>query len=256
MSDPSQNEPDVFADDEMTDDRLREWQLRQRCVDGELSAVQLREYVNSLSDHTESWRQLALAFVEQQLVSQSVRDWSQTLDEVSSSSEESTTATAAQSANGTRRIRMLPAVSLLACLGWIGVGLLGWELSRQAVRRDDGSSASLSSAVQANPENQPEQITPISHSAGRAQADADPVMQLIVSADELGTEVEIPVFDPPSTSEWIESGRPVVQEHLKSALYESGYSITQHRSYITLQLDDGRQIAVPRDTLHFARVGL
>jgi hypothetical protein len=203
----------------------------QRLVDGALNDEERREFLAGLDSTPELWREVALAFVEDQIFCSELG--------VPRETRGRTGVTTAQPTSSVSRAGMLAvALSLLAFFGvgyfwgqWRVASPVPAELPRVAnVSETDSEAADVEVA---DDESQTRE------SAYR-----------LLLAHQDGKTIELPVYErsQPTDFPWdpVEMGK---LQRLNEILVQRGYRADMRTEYLSGQLDDGRQIVVPWRTV-------
>ena len=200
--------------------------LLQRCVDGEMSETEQQEFLRSLDRTPSGWRDLALAYVEQQLWSQAGRAWIDEPEPVAAFDSVTPPSRAASWLRST----VLVASSLLA----VGLGYLGGTYWRP------GSVSSPDMAVTTLPESgllavgPTAQISPVSPSG-------TPVVQVAVPGQS-GKAVALPVYDVEDlVPAWSDPAFTSDQQNLR----DRGIRLDSRPKYYTVPVDDRRKLVLP-----------
>jgi hypothetical protein len=219
----------------------------QRLVDGELGLADHQALLRRLELSPGAWRRVALAFVED-------RVWRTACREEDAAGASDTDApgvrvtpvrtAAAARPRKTPRTTWWPAIVASLLIG-VGVGLIA-----DGLRRDPD-------AVVANNHGQPGSATGEGQAAGDGQANgtrwetARPVLNVELAADAIGQDqsVEVPVYDPAEVRGDLWRSNDMVPERVREFLSRSGYRVEEARRVYTIPLDDGRQIAIPVDSV-------
>ena len=256
---------------------LESERLRQRCVEGELSPEELSSYLRTV-DGEADWRDLALAFAEQQLIQQSILQIDQeprpALDASAQQQSEPVVTdpvvTAAseqvepQQQSSLRRTRVYDIILSVACVAVAAT--LGWQLGTRSTDRSQPDQQITSGTgqipgsdkrgVSQTPDRVPDRVDELNAQPVTA-SNAVPVMDVVMSGPHDDRQIQIPVYEPPADvgrSVW--SDNDPMSVSLESELADSGYEWNRKRAYVTFPLDDGRQIAVPIETIQVKNNGL
>lgn len=201
--------------------------LLQRCVDGEMSETEQQEFLRSLEQSPTGWRDLALAYVEQQLWSQAGRAW---IDEPEPAVAPDSMPLPNRAASWLRST-VLVASSLLA----VGLGYLGGTYWRP------DSVGSLNLAGAARPDsselavNIPEQVQ---HPAGKIGSS---VVQVEMPGPA-GEAVTLPVYDVEDlVPNWSDPEVRNDQQNLR----DQGFRFNSRPKYYTVPVDDRRKLVLP-----------
>lgn len=200
--------------------------LLQRCVDGEMSETEQQEFLRSLDRTPSGWRELALAYVEQQLWSQAGRAW---IDEPEPAAALDSVTPPGRAASWLRST-VLVASSLLA----VGLGYLGgtyWRPGSASSPDLAGSTSRESGQLAAAPSVQ---ISPASPSG-------TPVVQVAIPGQS-GQAVALPVYDVEDlVPAWSDPAFTSDQQNLR----DRGIRLDGRPKYVTVPVDDRRQLVLP-----------
>ncbi len=218
----------------MHDETLHNDVLFDRLVDGELTAIERRQLLQSLDQRPDGWRRCALAFLEAQ-------SWSENFRRLARSSPSANTESKppASPVGQLRKSPWLSGIQWLALAASLllafGLGLMHPDLAV----RPAGSSSSV--------EHQFATISPPRATAPPNAGKAHDALTLFVR-DEAGQKrpVRIPLVDARTLDEQLgvqfQSGLPdAVRERLK----DSGYAVQSKRRYAPLWLENGQPMIVP-----------
>jgi hypothetical protein len=223
-------------------------ELIDRMVEGGLTPAQLRRAVDELDRTPDGWRRCALAFLEAQC-------WSESLRNPEGGETTGLSVIPIPSRAGRRWIgaALAAGVSLVAfSLGWLGHSLRSGALGE---RPDDpplivssNPSGDGGSSAMPGPD-------PLPNLPGTRPPALREVAKLRVSAGESGA-AEIPLFagsgiDPRTLLEQ----PPPISEQGRAAWQRRGYQLEQQRRLVSIPLGDGRRAAVPIDHVHVRYVG-
>lgn len=222
----------------MTEDE----RLLDLLVDGELEDARRRELLLRLDATPGGWRSCALAFLEAQ-------SWR---DELGAFAQERPKRAAAEPvARPAGFWSGLTAHALAVAASFaIAFGLGAW--SRGGRQGEDPSKPSGTAVAQ---NSQPTETTPPHDAALRQLLDQDGYMTLALGgvADGESRQVRVPVmqdeFNPAMWHQPVELPRDLLAE-----LERNGQTVRQQRSYLPVQLQDGRRIIVPVDEVEIVPV--
>lgn len=211
-------------------------------VDGELDDARRRDLLLKLESAPGGWRNCALAFLEAQ-------SWRQELGAISRD-----TVPAPPMVKVERTPRFLTSVwgSALAIAASFAIafGLGSWYRGGEAMK---STASNQSVTAQSNPPV-PTPSAPVDAALGEL-IDQDGYMTLALGgvADGELQQVRVPVaqegFDAATLERPVELPRDLLAE-----LQRNGQTVLQQRSYLPVQLQDGRSIIVPMDELQIVPV--
>lgn len=201
--------------------------LLQRCVDGEMSETEQQEFLRSLEHSPTGWRDLALAYVEQQLWSQAGRAW---VDEPEPTAAPDSVPLPNRAASWLRST-VLVASSLLA----VGLGYLGGTYWRP----DSVGSPNLAGTSRANSSELAVSIPErTQHSLGKIGSS---VVQVEMPGPA-GEAVTLPVYDVEDlVPNWSD---PEVRNYQQN-LRDQGMRFDSRPNFYTVPVDDRHQLVFP-----------
>lgn len=216
----------------------------QRLVDGDLGENERHAFLAGLDEQPELWREVALAFVEEQV-------WR---NEIAGDGHcNHATIGKAQNVAPVRTAgrpwvaALALSVSLIVMLV-VGFQLGGWQSRSQNVAgpivdQTGGDENRTDSQVVDSPI--PETREDLGSEIDSLESD----FRIMLPHDE-GQLVEMPLFEASEfdTASW-ESGDPMIVETLNRGLSRRGYRADWRTDYLTGRLDDGRQVVLPYRTV-------
>lgn len=207
----------------------------QRCVDGELSDDEQQTLLARLEGTPGGWRTLALAYVEHQVWGDACRN----------------TVDAVPSQTSTCDVRRTPGTSHRVAVAAALVIAVGCGFA--AGQRWNSSPAGLNDLGV----TQSGDTTSTGATDRVAQSIPQPVMNLeFVSDATSDPDMTIPVFDRHDLGPEYWNEPQIMPADVRQALSRRGYDVRQQREFMSFPLDDGRQIAVPVDTVLLQYRGL
>jgi hypothetical protein len=215
----------------------------QRLVEGTLDESERRAFLVDVDRRPEWWREVALAFVEEQIWRQEIAG----MQPDSSAEHNCRTHPAPAAARGRSWGGAIAlALSLFAALA------VGFQLGH--VRAPAVTEAAR--GVEQSEENQHEKETqgidaaPESESRPAAEAEYLASDFRLLLPHEGGQSVEMPVYDESQVdvASWA-NAEPVLIETLNRRLSRRGYHADWQTEYLTGRLEDGRQLVVPMRTV-------
>lgn len=206
-------------------------EVLDRLVDGELPDGERRALIESLESEPEGWRRCALSFLEAQT-------WR---DAAGEQIDEATAAVVAPlPQQRPRRFRanlvsLAVAVGIAFVCGW-GMGT-GWLVAEPVAQIAD-SSGGNEPALTPTETNEPQFV-------GLARFDTDDVDQ-----------PPIPVFTAAGAdAEWLQQQPPPVSDYTRQVMERKGWHVQQDRRLMSVHLIDGREFAIPLDSVRVQYVG-
>lgn len=219
----------------------------QRCVDGELSDEDRSQLLSRMEENESGWRDLALAFVETQVIAHACRD-------VSRPAQLQKPAAAPQAARQTtaKPQRFAPAtwsVTVAAAVIGVALGLL-------AGNRPTGDSTPAGDLPEvADTQGNADQQDSLDQ--GLDEVVPQPVMNMeFADASGDASHWTLPVYDADEVGEDYWLVHDVLPEEVRQDLARRGYRLDHDREFYTIPLDDGREVAVPVDTVQVRYTGL
>ena len=210
-----------------------------RLVDGELNEQERQELLSRLDREQGGWRRCALAFLEAQC-------WKQEVGAIFK--RQALAVSTPSTMPGTVLLRhttwfrqvAVPlglAASLLVAL-WAGAALQQLRVGQPA---GSGIGQLAENAAMRSPSPQP-----------LAQPAADPWRVVTVStppgADNEGMSFNLPAVERDNLDpQWLQSLPPAIPENVLQAFHRTGHQVQQHREFVPIPLNDGRQLVVPVD---------
>lgn len=226
----------------------------QRCVDGELSLAAQQHLLARLEESEDGWRDLALAYVENQVVGGGCGLLLQELrgDEIASNQALPRSALSAPAAPSRRRSWLKTGGGLLASAAvgvMVGAALRG-EHPRSEIPIADARPVTA-------PDASNESIDPPAGDVVPEASDPQPVLN-VEFADASGDASNwlLPVYAAEDLGIDYWQVQDVLPAEVQQALARRGYRLDHQRQFYSIPLDDGREIAVPVDTLEVRYSGL
>ncbi|MEE8451924.1 MAG: hypothetical protein V3R99_08415 [Thermoguttaceae bacterium] len=230
---------DVSCDDDHRFDLL---------VDGELSESQRRELLAALDDEPGGWRCCALAFLEAQC-------WKDEFGSMARGSDKPAPAwRQPRTRQGHLGTLLAMAASFLVAL------LLGSQLQplwrgqsadpapRMPVA--EGTGDTLEPAPQTSPLETPERSEELSSSWQMVTLDP------VVGPDGPSKPMRLPAIQRDTIDQrWLQGRPTAMPDEVLQALVQSGHQIRQHREWMPMRMDDGRQLIVPVEQIEVQYVG-
>ncbi len=216
----------------MTTHQVDEIRL-QRLVDGALDDDERREFLVGLDSAPELWREVALAFVEDQIL-RSELCATRSSQDVADTARRGTRISPVPAA----LIVLAIAASLLAMLG-VGFRWGQWQV-------DSPMPPGMPPIVNASETDRKTEDVPITR--GESPAPESPYRLVLARQD--GETVELPVYERAQVAEmsWGSTDTSRLQR-LNETLGQRGYRADMRTEYLSGRLDDGRQIVVPWRTV-------
>lgn len=229
-----------------------------RLVDGELSSAERRAVLMSLDRESDGWRRLALAFLESQVLRESIR--STTAASAQSSRPQVQVARIENTSNQRPTARTTP--SSIAANPWRAwgplalCGLLMFGLGRLSLPTTTAPVSSTNSVEPAAKTYSPPTASPVTdHQPDTMLASnaADSAVQQQTLRLELGDEsggppqvVDVPVVETGRIGpEDLLQAPPVIPDRVQRALLRSGRRVYEQRQVYEVTLEDGRRGIVP-----------
>lgn len=224
--------------------------LLQRLVDGALPSAERAALLKAVEQRPELWREVALAFVEEQIWQSEIR----LLGNQQESCSQEHAARKNAPGNWKRRVvqMMTVAAALLAMLA-VGFRLGQWrQQSRLAdVKATEGFGGKMEDRSQ-SPGDVNAQRSVDAVAGNEASTDAGAMVQLQLVTDDSGEGrmVQVPVFLETEVPDG--AWQPAVAESVQSLnrdLRRRGYQLNYRTQYVSGALDEQRQLVVPIRTV-------
>jgi len=223
MSNPDEVRPEPLADAEV--DRL---------VDGCLGETERRELILRLDDEPDGWRRCALAFLEDQA-------WRSAL-----ALPVATPKVVEVPADAPRRarpawLRLSVAASMLAATFAVGFATGGaMRGTRQPlVARSDRPK-----------------VQPPAPEASDAPVREVGWIDVVDGSNGESPPGRVPILSGPGLDErWLRDQPPSVPDYVRAQWERQGYQVEERRRLVSLDLDDGRRVAIPVDEVNLEFVG-
>jgi hypothetical protein len=215
----------------------------QRLVDGALSEGERREFLVGVDQRPELWREVALAFVEEQIWRHEIAAALRCGD-----ADECKSRPVRRAAASKRTWSMVSALAI----GLLAMLAVGFQLGRWQSRSHQVAAPMVEHAGSGESENDAHAVTPDPKSPESPLQDPDdqsPEYRIMLPQVE-GQIVDLPIYDESQidTASW-EGERPVIVEVLNERLSRRGYRADWQTRFLTGRLDDGRQVVVPWRTV-------
>jgi hypothetical protein len=218
----------IDADIERTIDRI---------VDGGLSPAQLREATARLDATPDGWKRCALAFLEAQC-------WTETLREPS---RPQTAATITITSPPPRFRRLGPALAAAVALAAFATGWFSGRVDRHEQQPTIAAAPSAPEPSPIAPPVEPDEPTPPA---------IREVARLRVATGPDAPIADVPILDGPGLDpNWLMRQPMPVSDQQQAALERQGYSLDQQRRLVAMPLADGRHVVVPVDQVQIRYVG-
>jgi hypothetical protein len=222
--------------------RIDETRL-QRLVDGALDARERRAFLVELDRQPESWREVALAFVEEQI-------WSREVGAMRAENVSGHQPHASSIPVATTGRKWTGALAL--AVGLIVAFTVGMQLGqwRSQSRMIAAPVIKAAAGKRQTPETQTIDSDP-DIPAGPWQETEDSASEYrLLLPHEQGESVEMPVYEESQfdTASW-DRVDPALIETLNERLSRRGYRADWRTEYLTGRLEDGRQLVVPWRTV-------
>lgn len=218
----------------------------QRCVDGELSDEDRSQLLSRLEEHETGWRDLALAYVENQVIAQACREVSRP----AATTRPLPIPVGSRPTAGRKRFAP-PAWSVTAAAAIVGLAL-GLLAGYRPAPDDAGTDGAAEIAdTQGAAEHQD------SIDQGLDEVVPQPVMNMeFADASGDASHWTLPVYDADEVDQNYWQAQDVLPEEVRQNLARRGYHLDHNREFYSVPLDDGREIAVPVDTVQVRYTGL
>jgi hypothetical protein len=221
---------------------MEDERLLDLLVDGELDDARRRDLLTRLDQTPGGWRSCALAFLEAQ-------SWRDELGAVARERPASTPIKQPARAAGAWGSIPVNALAIAASFV-IAFGLGAWYRSAE----DDVNPTRVLSSVERGDEQPVSDVAP-GDAALRQLLDEDGYMTLALGgvAEGESQQVRVPVRQGEFNPEMLEEPASLPRD-LLAELERNGQTVRQQRSYLPVQLQDGRSIIVPMDEVEIVPV--
>lgn len=226
----------------------------QRCVDGELSEAAQQELLQRLDETDIGWRDLALAFVENQVIAGACRRAAERETEPPAAISPAAPRTRQHAAPPIARRRLSVTnwtVTLASAVIGVGIGLLAG--GGRSVVDSTATPPVATAASDPAPTSARDPDSPTTHDTDFPQ----PVMN-VEFADASGdaSNWTLPVYAADDLGPDYWQAGDVLPSEIERDLSRRGYRLDHEREFYSIPLDDGREIAVPVDTYQVRYTGL
>ncbi len=237
--------------------------LLERIVDGGMTPRELRAVVALFDRDPDGWKRCALAFLEGQVLGESLRALGEPAAQESVGTLRSLDPRPAAAARGSvnywlRGAAAAATVAAAFTIGWLAHGTRAGIPARESLARDEGTTRSQADnglgvanvILPTDPvpaEDRPADLV------GRDERPREAAPRAIRTVARLrfGPEnapAEVPVLAGPGiTEQWLAEQPPPLSENGQVALERQGYQVAQRRRFVMAILADGRRVAVPID---------
>ncbi|MFQ5731244.1 MAG: hypothetical protein ACE5KM_04720 [Planctomycetaceae bacterium] len=218
----------------MSDPQVLDRQI-DRLIDGELDQAEQRRLLETLETQPDSWRAVALGFVETQLMRSELIAWNPASASATAIAEPAPSA--AQQPAGPGRLAKLMTIAAAAVAAFaIGIAARNWWPSTETAP----PGRPLADAARKPPANKP-------------------VMQVQRGLSAAGNEslrrVNLPLVPAGRVDPRLLYSAPAVSPELKAALQRMGHVVHEERRFYSLRLSDGRRVLVPVNEIRVQFVG-
>jgi len=260
----------AMPDDAMSDDAMFRRQL-DRLVDGELTAENYREFLASLEDRVDGWRDCALAFLESQAFEKSFADVSASPPAKSVASlqkpDPHNSSSTAHSWIGV--LAVVASLFLGLGLGALTVGAFKYDwlnleakqpptITPMITKGDDPIDKSTTDKVNRNAiaengaaQSPAQSIHQTAYHSGAPQLRGDLRMQVG------GEELLLPVYDAEGYDpQWLENPPSDVPDAYLQQLRDRGHQVEHRRVLATIPLENGDFVVAPVEQVQVTPVNL
>ena len=245
--------------------------LLERIVDGAMTPRELRAAVELLDRDSDGWKRCALAFLEGQVLGESLRALGEPAVQEPVGRLRSLDPRPAAAARGpvNRWLRGVAAAATVAAAfagGWMAHGTRVGMPVQESLARDEGATVAQSeNGIGVADVSFPSDPVPTEYRradlVGRDERPREAAPRAIrtVARLRIGPEnapAEVPVLAGPGiTAQWLAEQPPPLSENGQVALERQGYQVAQRRRFVMAILADGRRIAVPIDQVQIQYTG-
>ena len=217
-------------------------------VENELSAAERSLLLLRLDTQPEQWRNLALAFVEHQVLRTSIQEVCCSSDPTEPAANSSAELPSRPQTSSSKINWLAIAASFLLVFA-AGMGVGNWDrvpaIALQQVDPAQSDSTEPSSGSLAEDRPAPAAGQNVSASVvGYVEWNGSFGKQL--SPVFSGTEID---------KEWLERNPPQVNEKLERSFARAGWRISPERRFVSLKLAEGKQFMIPMDDVSYRYVG-
>ena len=210
----------------------------QRLVDGEMSDDERREFLYRLDSDPQTWREVALAFVEDQVWCQKLKDAESVIGQQQERPMKTPT--------GVSHSRLKTVLQLAACL--LLTLTVGYQWGRQNPRSERTGAEPIAAIPQpAGPDSDvASQPNPPPVTVANNQPQPACRLQLTAGGDGGVRTLELPVYESfqLDSDAWQLPNSESI-ELLNEELVEHGYRVDRQTNFLTGQMSDGRHVVVP-----------
>jgi hypothetical protein len=205
-----------------------------RLVDGECDDAERRALLLRLEADPDGWRRCALAFLEDQAFRSALAGPVPSVPLVRPSLAPS------KDRKALAAVRVAVAAGLIAATFALGFALGGGSRGRDAV--------DLARADAPPPARDPAEVDDVIREVGWAS--------LKVGAGGEETVRRVPILAGPGLDEaWLRSRPSAVPEYVRAQWERDGFQLAERRQLLSLNLDDGRRLAIPVQDVEVEYVG-
>lgn len=221
----------------------------QRMIDGELDRQQIQAMLKSADDQPESWREIAIAFVEDQIWKQEFQSGdSGRFNKVAMKSDVLTD----RDESNHRTLALLGRWGALAACLLVAVGIGYWSGLEQTNNRSGDNSTTIADAVPILTTNQiASSVDTATSGLNQVSYRPDYHMQLNDPNGKSLLNSEIPLYEYEHAKKiGYDMRTEAIPSDLQQELLNRGYQLNQDLNYVSGRLEDGREFVVPIRTIN------
>lgn len=227
----------------------------QQLVDGELSAIEVRECLQHVDEDSTQWRSIACAFVEDQMFRKQFGEYVDQPDSITSTQSVPMAETRSRSSRSVLSSLVLAASVLL-------VGMVGYLIGSKGGLNLSAGPATNSNQIAQRPD--PVIEKPVQEKPAQEILQPEYRVELLSAAGEsLGSEVDLYEYGDLNRLVGNDVSEPLTVERmlppsgvsadLRQRMARSGYEVNETTNYMSGHLDDGRAFVVPVRSIRFDR---
>lgn len=221
--------------------------LIERLVNNELSAVERSRLLVDTENHENGWRQIALAFVESQVLHESLNEIVENENKEEADDKKVALAKATKKASVKQRFGFL-ATAACVLVSLVGGLMVGNAISKKSNSVAPGPGVAANSDVQPIDELPKDSLVQDTRHPGVNQVNHS---VLKVPNGKSNEYTEIPMID---FQEMDRGWEDLITQEVRDAFYKEGYSIKPSTRFVRGQLEDDREFVYPIHELEFRSI--
>ena len=214
----------------------------ERLIDGELNDAEQQQLLRAFDAQPDTWRAVALGFVEAQWVRSELAGWNPTT--VAAPTAQTSTSLSSPAAGLGRASQVMTALAALVATFAIGIAARHWWPAKTA----DPTGGSI---VNTDPRS-------VGPHIGRPVDEPTPLQVQRAGAprDETALRrVNLPLIPAERVDPRSLYNAPAITPELKAALQRMGHVVHEERRFYSVELKDGRRVLVPVNEIRVEFVG-